>query len=162
MSLTDTPIGKDCVLAFDDAANWNAPTWAAVENAVDVSQPNIKKGTVDVPTRGTKGWKFKAPTMKEMDCQFGYLCQRGPDAVLSAFRDSFLNDTPIMFAILDGPIAGDANFIVQGFRFVGTVCEFPIDEPLEDGRRIDLKVEAVRYKLAGELLLPEWYVIDET
>ncbi len=65
MTLTDTPIGKDCVLAYDQPANWDTPSWEAIENAVDVSQPNIKKGTVDVPSRGSQGWKFKAPTMKE-------------------------------------------------------------------------------------------------
>ncbi len=159
MTLTDTPIGKDCVLAYDQPANWDTPSWEAIENAVDVSQPNIKKGTVDVPSRGSQGWKFKAPTMKEMDLQFGYLCQRGQDAQLEALRDSFLNDTPLMFAVLDGPIAGDADFDVQGFRFIGIVTEFPIDEPLEDARRIDIKVEAVRFKADGDLLLPEWYTI---
>ncbi len=76
-----------------------------------------------------------------------------------ALRDSFLNDTPLMFAVLDGPIAGDADFDVQGFRFIGIVTEFPIDEPLEDARRIDIKVEAVRFKADGDLLLPEWYTI---
>lgn len=157
-----TAIGKDCVLAYDDIANWATPTFAAIDNAVDVSQPGISKTAIDLPSRGTGGWNPKGAGLKSMDLSFGYLCDEGTDIVLDLLRDSFLNDTVLQFVVLDGPIAGLSTRIVAGFRFPGFVSEFPIDEQLEDGRRIEIKVEFARYKLAGNLLLPGWYEIDAT
>jgi len=154
-----TVIGKDCVLGYDAIANWASPSLAAVPNAVDVSQPGISKTAIDLPSRGTGGWNPKGAGLKSMDLSFGYLCDAGDDAVLNALRGSYINDTVMQFAVLDGPIAGIAGRVVQGFRFPGIVMEFPIDEQLEDGRRIEIKVEFARHKLAGVLLLPVWMVL---
>lgn len=153
-------IGKDCVLVYGAITAWDTPVWTDVVNAVDVSQPGITKNPVDLPSRGSQGWNLKGAGLRTMDLQFGYLYHSGTDAVLAALRDSFLNDTILMFGVLDGTSAGILGRTVQGFRFPGIVFEFPITEELEDGRRLDIKVEAARYvDDGGDLVLPEWYTI---
>lgn len=153
-------MGKDCVLVYDDIANWDEPTWKVVQHAVDVSQPGISKNAVSMPSRGSQGWDLKSAGLKAMNLQFGYLYHAGTDTVLAALRDSYLNDTILQFAVLDGPADGVIGRTVQGFRFAGMVYEMPETEELEDGRRFEITVEASRYVLDGELLLPEWHVID--
>lgn len=161
MSLTEVPIGKDCVLVYGDPTDWDTPNWTEITEAVDVSMSGITKTSVDVPSRGTQGWNLKAAGLKSFDLTFGYLCRRGADAVLEDLRDSYFDDKPFMFAALDGPSAGDSELDVQGFRFIGMVIEFPLDEQLEDARRVEIKVEPVRYRESGgSLVLPEWYVIE--
>ncbi|HBJ34221.1 MAG TPA: hypothetical protein DDZ51_05535 [Planctomycetaceae bacterium] len=152
-------IGKDCQLVYDEIADWAAPTWVPIPNAVDVSQPGITKNMVDLPSRGTAGWNPKGAGLKSMDLTFGYLYHSGTDAIFAALRDAFLQDTVLAFAVLDGPGGGIVGRTVQGFKFPGIVSEFPISEELEDGRRIEIKVDFARHVLAGTLLLPTWVSI---
>ena len=154
-----TPIGKDCVLAYAPIAGYAAPVWVPIPNAVDVSQPGITKNMVDLPSRGTSGWNPKGAGLKSMDLTFGYLYQTGTDEVFAALRQAFMLDTPLVFGVLDGPHGGIAGRTVQGFKFPGIVSEFPISEELEDGRRVEVKVDFARHVLSGSLLLPEWITI---
>jgi hypothetical protein len=160
--MPQVPIGKDCVLAYDVIGGWASPEWTDITNAVDVSMPGITKTSIDLPSRGTGGWNLKGAGLKSLDLSFGYIYEVGTDAILAALRDSFLNDTVLSFAVLDGASAGVNGRTVQGFRFAGIVMEFPITEELEDGRRLEIKVEAARYKHTdGTLRLPEWYSIAD-
>jgi hypothetical protein len=158
--MTQVPIGKDCILAYDVVTAWASPTWKPVVNAVDVSMPGITKTAIDLPSRGTAGWNLKGAGLKSLDLTFGYLIETGADTVLAALRDSYFNDTVLQFAVLDGPAGGVQGRAVQGFRFAGIVFEFPMTEELEDGRRVEIKVEAARFKHTdGSLRLPAWYEI---
>jgi predicted secreted protein len=153
-------IGKDCVLAYGAITSWDSPSFTAIPNAVDVSMPGITKTSIDLPSRGSQGWNLKGAGLKTLDLTFGYL-YHSDDAVFAALRAAFLADTVLMFAVLDGPSAGVEGRDVQGFRFPGIVMEMPMTEELEDGRRVEFKVEAARYvDSGGDLLLPEWYTID--
>ena len=162
-------IGKDCVLATFAVADFAAPTYTAVENAKNVSQPGISKNSVSLASRGSGGWDLKGSGLKSMDLQFEYLYET-EDTVANMLRDSFDNDRKIGFAVLDGPTDGvfpvgtDTNDVydVQGWKFVGEVFEFPTSEELEEGKTNDIKVEVSRYKLAGVLLLPTWVTIAGT
>lgn len=157
--MTNPVIGKDCQLVYDEIADWASPTWVPVDNAVDVSQPGITKTSIDLPSRGSGGWNPKGAGLKSMDLSFGYLYHAGTDPVFAALKDSFLNDTVLAFAVLDGPGDGIEGRTVQGFKFPGIVMEFPLSEELEDGRRVEMKVEFARYVLTGTLLLPTWLTI---
>lgn len=162
-----TVIGKDCVLATFDVADWATPTYAAVVNAKNVSQPGVSKNSVSLASRGSQGWDLKGSGLKSMDLQFEYLYE-SEDDTLETFRDSFINDTKIGFAVLDGPADGefpvgtpdDEVYDVQGWKFIGEVFEFPTAEELEEGKTFDIKVELSRYKLSGTLLLPTWVTIS--
>lgn len=153
--MTKVPIGKDCVLAY--ATSWATPAWTEVLNAVDVSQPGISKTQIDLPARASGGWRPKGAGLKDMDLQFGYLYEDGDsDTILAALRDSFLNDTPLIFGVFDNEI-GASGVTYAGFRFPGQVFEFPINQELEDGMRIDITVGYTRMKEGSALLLPEWF-----
>lgn len=154
-----TPIGKDCVLAYAPISGWASPTWTPIPNAVDVAMPGITKNMIDLPSRGSQGWNPKGAGLKSLDLTFGYLYQVGTDTVFAALRDAFIADTPFIFGVFDGPTAGLVGRTVQGFRFPGIVSEFPISEELEDGRRIEIKVDFARQFDGSTLLLPTWTTI---
>ncbi len=159
-------IGKDCVLAMFDIADWAAPEFTNIENAKNVSQPGISKNTVSLASRGSKGWDLKGGALKSMDLQFEYLFET-EDTVLTTLREAWLNDTVMGFAVLSGPSdgefpvgtpAGDV-YDIEGWKFAGIVTEVPTSEELEEGKTFDIKVEAGRYKLSSVLLLPTWVII---
>ncbi|TWU17990.1 hypothetical protein [Allorhodopirellula heiligendammensis] len=162
-------IGKDCVLASFPISGWASPVYSTVENAKNVSQPGVTKNMISLMARSSGGWDLKGAGFKSMDLQFGYLYET-EDTVLAMLRDSYVNDTIIGFAVLDGPSdgvhpegtdAGDA-YDVEGWKFAGMVSEFPTGEELEEGKTYDIKVDAARYKLSGTLLLPTWVTIAGT
>lgn len=157
----DVPIGKDCKLYYDEAADWAAPSSPVlIDRAVDVSMPGVGKNMIDLPARDSGGWNLKGAGLKSLDLQFGYLYKLGTDTVHAALLDSYINDTPLAFYVLDGLFAGVSGLAVQGFRFVGVVSEFNKSQELEDGERFEVKADAVRYAHTdGSLRLPAWYTI---
>ena len=158
----ENPLGLDCKLYHDDVANWDTPAATEIVEAVDVNQPGITKNMVSLASRGSKGWDVKGAAMRSMDVSFGYLYTAGGDTVLDTLRDSFLNNTVLVFFVLDGPIEGLTDRTVEGFRFPGIVSEYPINQELEDGQRLELKADLARKKNGAALILPEWYEVAAT
>ena len=154
-------IGKDCRLFFDTPDNWETPDLTEIVEAVDVSMPGISKNAVDLPSRGSAGWSLKGAGLKSLDLSFGYLYHTDGDAILDDLLESFTDDTPLVFYVLDGDGDGQSDRDVQGFRFVGVVFDAPMTEELEDGRRFEFSAQAIRFKDDGDLLLPEWYTVEK-
>lgn len=157
-----TPIGKDCFLYYDSPTNWASPSGTLIVDAIDVSMPGITKNMVSLASRGSAGWDPKGPGLKNIDLQFGYLYNAGGDNIFDALMDSYIDDDILIFYVLDGPIAGLADRSVEGFRFPGIVSEAPINQELEDGQKVDFKVDFARYKDSGTLRLPNWYEVAAT
>lgn len=153
--------GKDCFLYYSTA--WVTPTLVLVAQAVDVSM-GINKSKVAVPSRDAGGWNPKLAGLKEMTVEFGYLYEADPgdddpDTVFAALRDSFLNDTVLVFYVMDGSCTLASNH-AEGFRMPGIVFDFPTNEELESGKMFDIGVELTRWNDGTALRLPEWYEVD--
>lgn len=147
-------VGKDCKLYYSVA--YTSPTWVMIKQAINVDLPTITKGTVDVMSRESL-WKAKAGTLKEIQLQFGYLHNNASDTVYAALLDSFIADTVLTFAVMDGAIATSGS---SGWRFPGIVTAFTMTEELEGVRTFAVTVDYAR-KLDGSnvLIEPDWYEI---
>jgi hypothetical protein len=148
-------VGKDCKLYYSVA--YNSPTWVQIKQAMNVDLPTITKGTVDVMSRESL-WKAKAGTLKEIQLQFGYLHNNSADAVYAVLLDSFIADTVLTFAVMDGAIATAGS---SGWRFPGIVTAFTMTEELEGVRTFSVTVDYAR-KLdnTSTLIEPDWYEIS--
>jgi hypothetical protein len=155
--------GKDCFLYYSTA--YDTPSLILIAQAVDVSQPGITKGKVAVPSRDAQGWNPKLAGLKEMNLEFGYLYEADvddddPDTVFTALRNAYLNDTPLVFYVMDGSATLSGNH-AEGWRFPGIVFDFPTSEELESGKTYDIGVEFTRMRDGSDaLILPDWYEVD--
>lgn len=147
-------VGKNCKLYYSVA--YTSPTWVMIKQAINVDLPTITKGTVDVMSRESL-WKAKAGTLKEIQLQFGYLHNNSSDAVYAALLDSFVADTVLTFAVMDGAIATSGS---SGWRFPGIVTALTMTEELEGVRTFAVTVDYAR-KLDGSnvLIEPDWYEV---
>jgi hypothetical protein len=145
------PLGIDCKLYT--SPTFATPTRTEVTRAINVTQP-MSKGKAELTSRLTR-WKPKRPTLREVALDFGYRYTRGTDAVLAALRDSFLNDTNLIFWVLDG---SDQVIGAQGLVFPGQVFDFPIDQQLEDGQIINIGVDLAEHYESTTLVNPSWFV----
>lgn len=150
------PIGQECMLYY--STSFATPTHVLIAKAIDVSLPSITKTKVAVPSRMSK-WNGKRGGLRELTLEFGYRYERGTDTVLAALRASFLDDTPLVFWVLDGAINTAGS---QGFVFPGQVFDFPIDQQLEQGQQINIGVEFTHYRESNNLVLPAWHVVAGT
>jgi hypothetical protein len=147
-------VGKDCKLYY--AADIDAsPTYVLITQAINVSLPTISKTMVEVMSRETN-WKSKESGLKEISLSFGYLYRNGSDSVFDALRDSFLADTKLYFAVMDGPIATVGS---EGFRFPGVVSGMSMTEELEGVRTFEFTVDLVRVLNSGTLIEPDWLTV---
>lgn len=154
--------GKDCFLYYSTA--WASPTLVLIGQAVDVAQPGITKGKVAVPSRDSQGWSPKIAGLKEMNLEFGYLYETDPDddsedTVFTTLRNAFLQDTVLVYYVLDGP-ADEPGVTAQGFRFPGLLFDFGTDEALESGKVYDAGVELTRWNDGTANRWPEWYSVS--
>jgi hypothetical protein len=145
------PLGIDCKLYY--STTFGTPTRIEITRAINVTVP-VSKGKAELPSRLTR-YKSKRPTLKEIGLDFGYRYTRGTDTVFAALRDSWLNDTNLVFWILDG---SDQVIGAQGFVFPGQVFDFPIDQQLEDGQIINIGVDLAEHYESSTLVNPSWFV----
>lgn len=150
-------LGHKAKLYINTASN-ASPVWAELERAIDVSTP-LSKAEVDVSRRGSN-WKLVKGALKEGSIEFGYRYLAGADGTDADYEDlldSFANNTPLQFAAMDGPIAGDG---ARGFKAYCEVMELPHDEPLTDGQVVNVVAKPTDYYVSGSLIQPELVVID--
>lgn len=148
-------VGKDCKLYY--AADIDAsPTYVLIAQAINVGLPTITKAMVEVMSREST-WKSKESGLKEISLTFGYLYKNGSDTVFDALRDSFLNDTKLYFAVMDGPIATVGS---EGFRFPGVVSGMSMTEELEGVRTFEFTVDLVRALNGSTLVEPDWLTVS--
>jgi hypothetical protein len=96
------------------------------------------------------------PGNKAISLQFGYLYEKGDDTVLEDIRDSYLNDTVLTFAAMDGAIATVGS---QGWRFPGVVSDMNETQDLEGNKTINVTVDYVRIRDGGNIVEPDWYEV---
>ena len=147
-------VGKDCKLYYAADID-SSPTYVLIAQAINVGLPTINKTMVEVMSRETT-WKSKESGLKEISLTFGYLYRGGTDSVFDALRDSFLADTKLYFAVMDGLIATVGS---EGFRFPGVVSGMSMTEELEGVRTFEFTVDLVRYLNGSALVEPEWLTV---
>lgn len=127
-------IGNDCK-AYRNTGTYGSPVWNEMTEVGDVSLP-LSKGRGEFRTRSSKFVKKKGGKI-EAALNASYVYDPGDDDWV-ALRDSFLNNTALDVAVMDGPIATIGS---QGLRADMEVMEIPVEEPLEDGVTVAIVLE---------------------
>lgn len=148
-----TAIGKNLKLYYSE--DYGTPVWVEIEKAINVNLPDISKSINKIMTRES-GWQFAVPGNKAIQLTFGYLYEKGTDTVLDDLYDSFLNDTVLTFAVMDGAIATSGSV---GWLFPGVVSAMPETQELENNVTIEFTIELARIREAGDLVEPERYEV---
>lgn len=149
-------VGKQCKLYYSD--DYGTPVWAEIEKAVNVSLPTISKTMNSIQSRES-GWQSAVPGNKQISLSFGYLYEAGSDSILEDLRDSYLNDTVLTFAVMDGAINTVGS---QGWRFPGVVSQMTETQDLEGNVTIDITVEYVRIRDGGNIVEPDYYDVTSS
>lgn len=140
-------LGGECKL-YRNSGTYGSPTWNEITNAVDVSL-DASKGAGEFKTRAD-AWVAFAAGKISAGLNVKYVYDPGDDD-WSVLRDAFLNNTVIGFAMMDGAIATTGN---QGLRIDCQIHEFPIDQPLEEGVTVQIKLMPAISDNA-----PAWYTV---
>lgn len=148
-----TVIGKNCKLYYSD--DYSTPVWTLIDKAVNVSLPDISKSVNKIMSRES-GWQFAVPGNKSIQLTFGYLYEAGTDSVFADLLDSFLNDTVLTFAVMDGAITTVGS---KGWLFPGFVASMPETQELENNTVIEFTIELAKIRDTGNLVDPERYEV---
>jgi hypothetical protein len=146
-------VGKNLKLYYSE--DYGTPVWAEIKKAINVSHPTINKTMNSIQSREID-WNSAVPGNKAISLQFGYLYEKGDDTVLEDIRDSYLNDTVLTFAAMDGAIATVGS---QGWRFPGVVSDMNETQDLEGNKTINVTVDYVRIRDGGNIVEPDWYEV---
>lgn len=148
-----TAIGKNLKLYYSD--DYGTPVWVEIEKAINVNLPDISKSINKIMTRES-GWQYAVPGNKSIQLTFGYLYEKGTDTVLDDLYDSYLNDTVLTFAVMDGDITTTGSV---GWLFPGIVSSMPETQELENNVTIEFTIELARIRDSGTLVEPERYEV---
>ena len=127
------------------------PVYVAVDLAEEVSL-DLSKGTAEFKPRSVKH-TLKRGAKHESPLQFKYPVTSVADTVRDALFDSFVNGTPIEFAVTDKAIADSSAF---GFKAYMEVMKFPMPLNAEEGFMIDVEAEPTDYVEGGALIAPSY------
>lgn len=146
-------IGKDCK-AYYNSGTHGSPTWNETKYARNVSA-NLGKGEGDVSARYS-GWKKSKGALKELEISFTYLHKRGVDAAFDKILDSYVNGTPVEWAIMDGEITQSK---AQGPRAFCEVMSLNATQELENGVEYEVTLKPTWYEESGNIVEPDWYEV---
>ena len=153
--------GLDCSLYLSETFSSPAPTRVLISEAIDV-QVTINKAKIETLSRATL-WNAKLPGIRDISMTFGYNYQGDPsDSVFTTIRNAFLNDTVLIFWVMDNVVASPGPAGSQGFAFPAYIFDFPIDQSLQSSVRVDIGVDFARYKENNVLINPSWFVVAPT
>lgn len=149
----DAVMGKNAK-AYYNSASFSIPTWVEITRAQDVSV-TLGKNMGNITARDVD-WELKGAGLKTASVEFGYLHKQGTDTVFDALLDSYISDTPVDMAFMDGAIATSAN---QGLRAYFIASGMDQGQELEEGLGYTFTVEPTREDDSGTLRNPQWYEV---
>lgn len=141
------------------------PTFVEIGTAMDVTL-NLTAATADVTTRAAGGWRQNVATLKEGTVDFTVLWEPD-DEVFTELMNSYLDQCPLRYLVLDGPKdgfvssgdthgrcseVGDVTGLLSDFM----ITSFSRNEALEEGVTADVTLE-----VSLGLQLPTWIVMPE-
>lgn len=132
--------GRLCA-AYYNSATYATPTWVLIGRISDVSRSR-SRATSDRMYRSAKT-KKKVTGYMEYGFSFKYHCKKagGTDTVLDKLEDSFLNETVLDVAFLNGKIA--AGTTRTGERGPVVVSKMDRTESDEEGVTYDIELVEV-------------------
>jgi len=134
---------------YRNTATHGSPSWSVLGKVRDLSL-TMDKATADVTSRDNNGWRAKLPTLKEAVLEFDMVWDTA-DAGFSALQGSYLNDTLIEFAVMDGDITTP---LTEGLVATFGVTKFDKKENLEEAQMVSVTLE-----IAPATDAPEWLVV---
>jgi len=146
----DNLIGKDGKAYYSTSTVYATPAWVLMNKVIDVSV-TLGKNMADLNSR-EQSWSLKGAALKTAQVSFGYLHVVGADTVFDALLDSYIADTPVPLALLDGLVATSGT---QGLRGYFVVSGMDQDQSLEEGFSYSFTADPVRWN-DGTLRVPEW------
>lgn len=128
-----TSTGRECTLCINTAVDYDAPTWAVVTIAKDVSVSRSVDKLED-NCRAAGAYKQYLPGLIDLSVDLE-VCHRNTDSNWNLIEDAILNGTTLDIQILDGSqVAADmpVGTNAVGIRMVCNVYECENSQPLED------------------------------
>jgi len=141
-------LGKDCRV-YRNTATWASPTWSEVTDVKDLTVGD-SKSEADASTRASDIKRVRT-AMRELSIDIAMLWDPD-DAGFVAFRDAYLNGTPIELLILTGDVETAGN---EGPRADWEVTKLERTENLEE-----LATANVTIKPGYTANLPTWYTVS--
>lgn len=135
---------------FRNSGSYASPTWAEMDNVKDLTL-NLEAGEADVTTRGNNGWRATVASLKDGSIEFEMVWDTA-DAAFTAIQQAYFGNTPVEFAVMDGPITEAGS---QGLRASFSITKFSRNEPLEEA--ISVSVTA---KPTYSDNPPEWMTVS--
>lgn len=142
----DFLLGMNAALYFGTAITGDGPTLPStltlVGNVKDVTL-NMEAGEADITTRGNKGWRATAPTLKEATLEFEMQWKPG-DAAFTAIKNAYLANATVALAALTE--AHDAT----GSKAEGpvgnwSITNFSRNEPLEEAITVSVTAKLAKF-----------------
>ena len=122
-------LGLDARL-YLNSGTYASPTWSGLNNVRDLTL-NLETGEADVSTRGNEGWRATVSTLKDASLEFELVIDP-EDSGFTSIVNAFLQNAPLEFVVLDGPISGEGSVGSQGLRATFRIASFSRNEALEE------------------------------
>ncbi|MCL4193205.1 MAG: hypothetical protein KJZ87_15825 [Thermoguttaceae bacterium] len=135
---------------FRNSGSYASPTWAEMDNVKDLTL-NLEAGEADVTTRGNNGWRATVASLKDGSIEFEMVWDTA-DAGFTAIQQAYFGNTPVEFAVMDGPITQAGS---QGLRASFSITKFSRNEPLEEAVTV-----SVTAKPTYSDNPPEWMTVS--
>lgn len=97
----------------------------------------MDKNEADVTTRANAGWKATLDGLKDATVEWEMIWDSS-DTAQQAIMNAFLNNTTLIFQVMDGPYATVGS---QGLTGTFTVTKFERDEPLTEGMKVSVAIK---------------------
>jgi hypothetical protein len=140
-------MGIDGKLYFCAAGIGGTPTWTELTNVKNVTLNNTK-AEADATTRSNNGWKAVVATLKEASIEFEMVWDP-EDAGLTAIYGSYMANTPLGIACVDGAITGQG---ANGFMADCMVSSVSREESLEGVMTLKVTVKPTYSANAPQLI----------
>lgn len=134
---------------FRNSGSYASPTWAEMDNVKDLTL-NLEAGEADVTTRGNNGWRATVASLKDGSIEFEMVWDTA-DAAFTAIQQAYFGNTPVEFAVMDGPITQAGS---QGLRASFSITKFSRNEPLEEAITVSVTAKPTYSEHA-----PEWMTV---
>jgi len=122
-------LGLDARL-YLNSGTYASPTWSGLNNVRDLTL-NLETGEADVSTRANEGWRATVSTLKDASLEFELVIDP-EDSGFTSIVNAFLQNEPVEFVVLDGPISGEGSVGSQGLRASFRIASFSRNEALEE------------------------------
>ena len=140
-------IGIDCKL-YRNTGSYGSPAWSEITKVKDVTL-NLDKNEIDVSTREAV-WTAIRGGLKNGSLDVSYQAVAA-DTVLDALITSFMSNTAIEFAVMDGAIATSGS---KGLRASMEVMTMPREEQLQGAVAYNFTM-----KVTYSANAPTWFTV---